>query len=495
MAHDVFISYSSQDKAVAEAVCAILERRGIRCWIAPRDVPAGRFSGNKDAISRSRFMLLLVSAASNKSEHCINDVHTAFDHNVRVIPLVIDKTSVSEDMEFYLSKSRFLKTPAEFNEKNLKMLTDEIIKDREFKEMGEEAEEAAREKAKWEEKAARARQEAEEAKKAFEETQQAVHAAIGRRPEAAAGKAKMHVLPTFKNRASGKGEARQEISNTAPTALMPGDRADLVHFSITSPPTVQRDSYFMLSIWAHLEKQRKEVIQRAQQAAKQGKTNISSQGPVKIPSGTFLTVRVTMDDFIIEPHEATILWEGQIGNVTFGVKVPQNAKMGRRVGAATIHWNGFQLAIIFFEIHVGRKATSLKQIKAKLKHHRTAFASYASPDRDEVMKRIQGMQKVAPELDIFVDIDSLRSGQDWWQEIQKVIPSRDVFYLFWSGNAKASKWVEEEWRCALSKRGIHFIDPCPLVSPQVVPPPMELESLHFYDRWQAYQDRKTSNTN
>ena len=42
MAHDVFISYSSQDKAVADAVCATLERGKIRCWVAPRDVPAGK---------------------------------------------------------------------------------------------------------------------------------------------------------------------------------------------------------------------------------------------------------------------------------------------------------------------------------------------------------------------------------------------------------------------------------------------------------------------
>jgi hypothetical protein len=42
MAHDVFISYSNQDKAVADAVCAMLEASKIRCWIAPRDVPPGQ---------------------------------------------------------------------------------------------------------------------------------------------------------------------------------------------------------------------------------------------------------------------------------------------------------------------------------------------------------------------------------------------------------------------------------------------------------------------
>jgi hypothetical protein len=38
MAFDVFISYSTKDKATADAACAALESAGIRCWIAPRDV-------------------------------------------------------------------------------------------------------------------------------------------------------------------------------------------------------------------------------------------------------------------------------------------------------------------------------------------------------------------------------------------------------------------------------------------------------------------------
>jgi hypothetical protein len=36
MAHDVFISHSSEDKPAADAVCAILEESEVRCWIAPR---------------------------------------------------------------------------------------------------------------------------------------------------------------------------------------------------------------------------------------------------------------------------------------------------------------------------------------------------------------------------------------------------------------------------------------------------------------------------
>jgi hypothetical protein len=37
----VFISYASQDIAVADAIVAALERAGVACWIAPRDVVPG----------------------------------------------------------------------------------------------------------------------------------------------------------------------------------------------------------------------------------------------------------------------------------------------------------------------------------------------------------------------------------------------------------------------------------------------------------------------
>jgi predicted Ser/Thr protein kinase len=38
LSHAVFISYSSEDKAEADAVCAALEAENIGCWMAPRDV-------------------------------------------------------------------------------------------------------------------------------------------------------------------------------------------------------------------------------------------------------------------------------------------------------------------------------------------------------------------------------------------------------------------------------------------------------------------------
>lgn len=42
MAHDIFISYSSKDKQTADAICHVLESNKLKCWIAPRNIIAGK---------------------------------------------------------------------------------------------------------------------------------------------------------------------------------------------------------------------------------------------------------------------------------------------------------------------------------------------------------------------------------------------------------------------------------------------------------------------
>jgi hypothetical protein len=49
----VFISYASQDTAIAKAVVDILERNCAKCWIAPRDVVPGEFYAGASVLSGS----------------------------------------------------------------------------------------------------------------------------------------------------------------------------------------------------------------------------------------------------------------------------------------------------------------------------------------------------------------------------------------------------------------------------------------------------------
>jgi hypothetical protein len=271
------------------------------------------------------------------------------------------------------------------------------------------------------------------------------------------------------------------------TPVVPGGKVDRVQFSVTAPSTVHPGASFVVNVWAHFEDQRQAVIQRAREAVASGEVFIQSKGLVQVVRGTMLTVSLRIEGLGIDAPEDTILWEGDIGNAIFPVFVPLEAQQGPRHGLAIIRVEGIQIAKIHFTLLVGKETAMVTQVSIGEERHHKAFASYASADRDQVLPRVQGIQKVAPSLDIFLDVLTLRSGQYWEQELWQLIPKIDIFYLFWSENAKRSVWVEKEWRCALTTRGIDFIDPIPLVSPEEVPPPLELASKHFDDWTLAFR--------
>jgi hypothetical protein len=180
-----------------------------------------------------------------------------------------------------------------------------------------------------------------------------------------------------------------------------------------------------------------------------------------------------------EPED-TIQWTGDISNVTFAAAVSDAATAGPKAGSVFVYAHGLQIARVHFVIEVGSEAREPSSVGREERPH-SAFASYANADRNEVLARVQGIQKIAPDLDVFLDVVKLRSGQDWASQLKKEIELRDIFYLFWSDNARRSEWVEREWRHALACKGADFIDPVPLVSPEQVPPPSELASKHFND--------------
>ncbi len=70
MGHEVFISYSAEDKLTAEAVCNALESAGVGCWVAPRDVLPGMnwAEGVMSAIHESRLMILVFSSPGAEHE-------------------------------------------------------------------------------------------------------------------------------------------------------------------------------------------------------------------------------------------------------------------------------------------------------------------------------------------------------------------------------------------------------------------------------------------
>jgi len=108
--HDVIISYSTIDKPIADAVCAGLESRGIRCWIAPRDILAGMNyqEGIIDAINSSKIMVLIYSSHANESPHVIREATIAMSKKVIIVPFRVEDAPPSKSMEFIISIPHWL---------------------------------------------------------------------------------------------------------------------------------------------------------------------------------------------------------------------------------------------------------------------------------------------------------------------------------------------------------------------------------------------------
>ena len=132
MAHDVFISHSSRDKPIADAVCAALERRDVRCWIAPRDVIAGQPYGGEimGAINNSRVMVLILSADANKSEMVMREVERAVSRAIPIIPFRIEDVRLSNSLEFFLGSIQWLDALTPPLERHLQSLADLVDQSR-----------------------------------------------------------------------------------------------------------------------------------------------------------------------------------------------------------------------------------------------------------------------------------------------------------------------------------------------------------------------------
>jgi TolB-like protein/Tfp pilus assembly protein PilF len=106
----VFVSYASRNAAVADALVEALERHGVACWIAPRDVKAGALYADAivRAISDAKALVLVLSENSVASAHVSKEIERASSKRRPVIALRIDDAPLSPALEYFLGESHWV---------------------------------------------------------------------------------------------------------------------------------------------------------------------------------------------------------------------------------------------------------------------------------------------------------------------------------------------------------------------------------------------------
>jgi hypothetical protein len=105
MPRHVFVSYSSQDRALADEWCHVVEGASLPCWIAPRDIlPSADWAEQIiDGIDAAWTLLLLLTVASNQSQQVRREVERAVYKKIPVLPLRINNVALSKSLEYFLS--------------------------------------------------------------------------------------------------------------------------------------------------------------------------------------------------------------------------------------------------------------------------------------------------------------------------------------------------------------------------------------------------------
>jgi TIR domain-containing protein len=271
--------------------------------------------------------------------------------------------------------------------------------------------------------------------------------------------------------------AAQAEPASRPTIASPA--IDAVGFGVAHPAAINSATSFIIDTWIFQNTDRKDAEQRAL-ASMDGDVRFRSQGSAAVPRGSKLTVTVKIGNWPVTPRLQDVWWTGEIANVSFRV-TPAAKLPGEKIdGECRISLDGLRIGYVPFQIAVAGTARQSDHLTVGTTV-KSAFASYASRDRSQVLARVQGIGKAG--IDVFMDIHNLRSGSNFNTELLSKIESSDVLYLFWSRHAAASEWVGREWRYGMEKKGIDFIDPVPLADPRKVPPPAELAGAKHFNDW------------
>jgi TolB-like protein len=113
LGHDVFVSYASQDAAVANSVVENLEEHGLKCWIAPRNVKAGTVYADAivRAINDAKALVLVLSTSAMASSHVGREVERAASKRKQIIAFRSDGAALSPELEYFLSNSQWIDVP------------------------------------------------------------------------------------------------------------------------------------------------------------------------------------------------------------------------------------------------------------------------------------------------------------------------------------------------------------------------------------------------
>jgi hypothetical protein len=202
----------------------------------------------------------------------------------------------------------------------------------------------------------------------------------------------------------------------------------------------------------------------------------------EVPEGALVTATPQMAGFQFNPPSVTSGFYKDWHRFDFEVRAKDAPIQQSTNGLLTFTVEGIIIADVPLSIFLGETTSPAStQTNTVAKAYESVFCSYSHKDQHIVARAERAYKALG--LDYLRDVVSLKSGQDWSDELLTLINRADIFQLFWSMEAAQSEHVRFEWEHALQVAGwranfirpVYWQDPKPHI-------PDELKHIHF-----AYQ--------
>ncbi len=293
--------------------------------------------------------------------------------------------------------------------------------------------------------------------------------------------------PAMDRSPPGDSAGRTPPEEVSPDFSYTSGTAETVQFSAYHPRSIHPNEWHKLLVYAHLAPALAEIEQDAGQVLGQAIEEYRSaqaQASLAITPGTEIRLVPRAEGLEFKPSQAGVTWLDSWQRADFEMRAT-GERAGHVIEGSIACYVGpllvadIRLPVVVLKPEESGQIAPAEMATQSARMYQAVFASYSHADT-AIVEAVETAYK-ALGMDYLRDVMTLKSGQNWSEELLNMIEQADIFQLFWSSAASQSPYVEQEWQRALTLRetkGPAFIRPVYWETP-LPSVPEAMARIHF----------------
>lgn len=257
---------------------------------------------------------------------------------------------------------------------------------------------------------------------------------------------------------------------------------DEISFTAIYPKESRVETWHTLLVYTHLLSAIEEIRRDAHRFQDQLPISkeITTSASAHIARGTEIAIVPSVSGLIFNPRQVSFRWLEDYHRAEFRFHANNSLVNDAARGQINIYVGPFIIGTLK-PVMLVNETESREVVEheehGNMYHQDDIFVSYSHKDSSVVLACKKAYEALG--FNVLIDIDTLRAGQIWNEELIKMIERANIFQLFWSQNSGESECCRKEWQHALKcGRQEGFIRPVYWKVPMPSPPP-ELRQFHF----------------